>query len=133
MDKTRLLQLFRVCSEASCGALIDPSEVKTVEAGAALTVTATCLNNHVQKWSSSGTVREGRKEQFTINILLAAYTLFCGLNISQVRPPNLHPDKRFATFAWDDVQIQILNIPLPPPTKKHQKAIFVKTKKYKTA
>lgn len=82
VDKACLMKLFRVCSE--CGALVDPEDVKTIHVGAALKIHATCLNNHVQKWSSSSSVLEGQKEAFTINILLAAYTLFCGLNISQV-------------------------------------------------
>ena len=84
VDKSSLLQLFRVCSEPNCGALVDLSEVELTETGAAVNVKATCLKNHVQNWSSSSSVGEGHKKMFTINILLAAYTLFCGLNISQV-------------------------------------------------
>eukprot|EP00092_Neocalanus_flemingeri_P108804 GFUD01139746.1.p1 GENE.GFUD01139746.1~~GFUD01139746.1.p1 ORF type:complete len:185 (-),score=33.68 GFUD01139746.1:98-652(-) len=84
VDKPLLMKLFQVCSEPSCGALIDPEEVKISEVGAAVTIHATCLNNHNTNWSSSDAVGEGHKKTFTINILLACYTLFCGLNISQV-------------------------------------------------
>lgn len=84
VDKACLMKLFRVCSEPLCGAIVDPEDVKTIHVGAALKIHATCLNNHIQKWASSSSVLEGQKEAFTINILLAAYTLFCGLNISQV-------------------------------------------------
>ena len=84
VDKSSLLQLFRVCNKPNCGALVDPTEVQLIETGAAINVKATCLENHDQEWSSSSSVGEGHKKMFTINILLAAYTLFCGLNISQV-------------------------------------------------
>ena len=85
VDKPSLLELFRVCSEPHCGSIIDQEDVSIITVGAAITVKTTCLQNHHQQtWSSSTTVGEGHKRQFVINILLAAYTLFCGLNISQV-------------------------------------------------
>ena len=86
MDKPALLELFRVCSEPHCGSIIDQEDVLILTVGAAINVTTSCLqNNHQRTWSSSTTVGEGHKRQFVINILLAAYALFCGLNISQVR------------------------------------------------
>ena len=64
---------------------MDPADVQFHTVGAAMTVKSLCLTNqHQQTWSSSATVAEGRKRLFVINILLAAYTLFCGLNISEV-------------------------------------------------
>ena len=84
VEKERLLQLFRVCSEPSCKALIDPQDVKYIEIGAAVNIHAVCLNNHSQTWCSSSTVGEGNKRMYVVNIVLAAFTLFCGLNISQV-------------------------------------------------
>ena len=85
MEKSRLLQLFKVCSEPNCGAMIDPADVKVSEFGAAVKVTAMCLQNHPQEWSSSSSVGEGHKKTYTINIVMAAFTLFCGLNITQVK------------------------------------------------
>ena len=84
VDRPALLSLFRVCSTQGCGALIDPGDVVVHTHGAAMTVRATCLENHEMFWKSSSIVGEGRKQIFVVNILLAAYTLFCGLNISQV-------------------------------------------------
>ena len=85
VDKPSILELFRVCSEPHCGSIIDQEDVLILTVGAAVTVKTACLQNHHQQtWSSSTAVGEGHKRQFVINILLAAYTLFCGLNISQV-------------------------------------------------
>ena len=85
VDKPALLELFKVCSVPNCGSIVDPADVQIHTVGAAITVKSVCLQNqHQQKWSSSATVAEGRKRLFVINILLAAYTLLCGLNISEV-------------------------------------------------
>ena len=85
VDKPALLDLFRVCSVPNCGSIVNPADVHINTVGAAMTVKSECLqNNHQQTWSSSATVAEGRKRLFVINILLAAYTLLCGLNISEV-------------------------------------------------
>ena len=84
VDRPALLGLFRVCSIQGCGAPIDPGDVVVHAHGAAVTVRATCLEHHEVFWKSSNTVGHGRNQIFVVNILLAAYTLFCGLNISQV-------------------------------------------------
>ena len=85
VDKASLMELFRVCSVPACGSVIDPDNVTFYTQGAGMTVTATCLeHNHTKSWSSCSSVGEGREKVFSLNILLAAYTLFCGLNISQV-------------------------------------------------
>ena len=85
VDKTSLQKLFHFCSVENCGSIIDPSDVTFHKVGAAVIVKSTCLNNHSQSWSSSNSVGESHHRLFIINVLLAAYTLFCGLNISQVR------------------------------------------------
>ena len=85
VEKSELLKLFQVCSHPNCGGLVDSDEIKVIEIGAAVKVKTTCLKNHVLEWSSSSAVGEGENKWYTINILLAAYTLFCGLNISQVK------------------------------------------------
>ena len=84
VDKPAILNLFRVCSIQGCGAPIDPEDVIAHTDGAAMTVKATCLENHEISWKSCNTVGEGHSKIFVVNILLSAYTLFCGLNISQV-------------------------------------------------
>ena len=84
VDKTAILTLFRVCSIQGCGAPIDPEDVTVHTEGAAMTVKATCLGYHDTSWKSCNTVGEGHSKIFVVNILLSAYTLFCGLNISQV-------------------------------------------------
>ena len=84
VDKPAILDLFRVCSTQGCGAVIDPGDIVVHTYGAAMTVRATCLEHHETFWKSSNSVGVGRNKIFAVNILLAAYTLFCGLNISQV-------------------------------------------------
>ena len=84
VDKASLQKLFHFCTVENCGSIIDPSDVTFHKVGAAVIVKSTCLNNHTQSWSSSNSVGEGHHRLFIINVLLAAYTLFCGLNISQV-------------------------------------------------
>lgn len=84
VDETCLLQLFKVCQEPMCGSSIDVDDLKIIEVGAALKVAGVCLNGHHFTWESSQSLLEGRRKVYTINILMAAYTLFCGLNISQV-------------------------------------------------
>ena len=84
VDKPAILILFRVCSIQGCGAPIDPEDVIVHTDGAAMTVKATCLEHHEISWKSCNTVGEGHSKIFVVNILLSAYTLFCGLNISQV-------------------------------------------------
>jgi hypothetical protein len=104
VEKEALLKLFKVCSFPSCGSVVDPDDVTVHTVGAAITVTATCLqNNHEQTWSSSNTVGEGRNKMFTINVLLAAFTLFCGLNISQVshgKPSKLNLELSSLIFRF---------------------------------
>ena len=83
VEKTSLQRLFRFCSVEKCGSIIDQEDVTFHKKGAAVVVKYTCLNHHEQSWSSSSSVGEGHHRFFVINILLAAFTLFCGLNISQ--------------------------------------------------
>ena len=90
VEKTALVRLFRFCSVENCRSLIDPEDVTFHKKGAAVVVKYTCLNHHDQSWSSSSSVGEGHHRFFVINILLAAFTLFCGLNISQASYFN-HP------------------------------------------
>ena len=85
VEKSALLSMFRVCSVPGCGTVIDSEDVTVHTVGAAVIVKATCLQHHDLTWSSSSTVGDGHKKVFIINILLAAFTLFCGLNVSQVR------------------------------------------------
>ena len=95
------MKLFQVCSSPGCGSIVDSDNITVHTKGAAMTVISTCLeNNHTVTWSSSATVGEGRERTFTINILLATYTLFCGLNVSQV--PLMLP-----------IFVLFCNIPLP--------------------
>ena len=84
VDKSALLQLFRFCSVEGCGSIIDQEDITFHEVGAAVVVKCTCLQNHEQSWSSSSSVGEGHHQLYVINILLASFTLFCGLNMSQV-------------------------------------------------
>lgn len=84
VDKSALLKLFKVCPEPKCGSVIDPDDIIVRSEGAAVIVKGICLNNHDFSWASSLTAGEGREKMYIINILLAAFTLFCGLNISQV-------------------------------------------------
>ena len=79
-----LLDLFRVCNVVGCGSITDRDDIKLSTVGAAVIIEATCLNNHTYKWSSSPKVGCGRKQMFLINILLATYSLVCGLDIGQV-------------------------------------------------
>ena len=84
VDKSSLLQLFRFCSVEGCGSIIDQEDITFHEVGAAVVVKYTCLQHHEQSWSSSSSVGEGHNKLYVINILLASFTLFCGLNLSQV-------------------------------------------------
>ena len=84
-----------------CGDGIDPGNVETYQKGACLFVTGTCNSHHsfkvnnsenIQKsvnmifqWSSSPMKGEGHSETPAINILLAAYTLTCGMHVDQVK------------------------------------------------
>ena len=84
VEKKSLLKLFEVCSTVGCGSLVDSEEIKFVKVGGAFKVKTTCLNNHVNHFASSSSIGDGKEKIFVINILLAAYTLFCGLNFSRV-------------------------------------------------
>ena len=113
VDKAALLKLFRVCSVPACGSVVDPDHVTVHTVGAGMTVTATCLQHqHETTWTSSSTVCEGRKKLFVINILLASYTLFCGLNISQVSSTSLHLAFSFGfdMISFDDSHFQVLEL-----------------------
>ena len=74
-----------MCSIQGCGAPIDLSDVIAHTEGAAMIVKATCLEHHETSWKSCNAVGEGHNKIYVVNILLAAYTLLCALNISQVR------------------------------------------------
>ena len=84
VEKKSLLKLFEVCSTVGCGSLVDSEEIKFVKVGGAFKVKTTCLNNHVNHFASSSSIGDGKEKIFVINILLAAYMLFCGLNFSRV-------------------------------------------------
>jgi len=84
VEKDLLLKLFQVCNVPGCGSLVDEDDIKMTTLAAAVSVTATCCNSHTYHWSTSTKVGEGKKQKFLINVLLASYTLLCGLNISQV-------------------------------------------------
>ena len=84
VEKSAFMEMFKVCNTLGCGAMIDPDDVQLKKIGGAVKVTGTCLNNHKNIFKSSRSTHEGNKEIFVINILLAAYTLFCGLNFSHV-------------------------------------------------
>ena len=79
-----LLELFSVCKHPGCGSAIDRDNIQVKTTGAAVGINATCNNSHENTWSSSSKVGEGKKQSNLINIEMAAYTLFSGLNISQV-------------------------------------------------
>ena len=84
VEKKSLMKLLCVCSTLGCGSLVDSDDIKFVKVGGAFKVKSTCLNNHVNHFESSSSIRDGKEKIFVINILLAAYTLFCGLNFSRV-------------------------------------------------
>ena len=79
-----LLQLFSVCHTPGCSSSVDPSNREIKEHGAAIVVKYTCNNHHSGEWSSSPTVGLGKSKVWTLNVLLATYSLVCGLHISQV-------------------------------------------------
>jgi hypothetical protein len=70
VEEEQLLQLFKICRQPNCGSAIDPTEIKLCRTGAALQITATCNNSHVEKWSSSSTIGAGHSKLFVINLLL---------------------------------------------------------------
>ena len=70
MDENLLLQLFRICKTENCGAAIDPDEVKITRNGAAIKIKACCNNSHVENWSSSPDIGEGRGKYPVINVEL---------------------------------------------------------------
>ena len=84
VDKTLLLDLFRVCRIGGCGAAIDPDDVTMTTRGAAISVRAVCCNSHETNWNSSTKVGESKRKMFRINIELVSYVVLCGLDINQV-------------------------------------------------
>ena len=84
VEKDLLLNLFTVCNHPGCGTLIDRDDIQVITKGAAVSIRAICSNSHENKWDSSSKVGESKKQMFLINILLAAYVVLCGLDISQV-------------------------------------------------
>ena len=78
------MELFSTCNHPGCGIGVEREDIRITTVGAAMNVTATCMRNHVYKWSTSSTVGEGKRQKYLINILLAAYSLLCGLNFGQV-------------------------------------------------
>ena len=84
VEKDLLLNLFTVCNHPGCGSFIDRDDVQVITKGAAVSIRTICANFHEYKWDSSSKVGESNKQMFLINILLAAYVVLCGLDISQV-------------------------------------------------
>ena len=79
-----LLNLFDFCREDGCFSAIDPSNVKVIETGSAVSVKWTCNNHHTGLWHGSPHVGSGRSKIGVLNILLATCTLIGGLHITQV-------------------------------------------------
>ena len=79
-----LLSLFRVCSVPSCHSAIDAENVHVHDVGAVVTVKWSCNANHCGEWHSSPYVGTGRSKVGVLNIMLATYSLTCGLHITQV-------------------------------------------------
>ena len=63
---------------------MDRSNINILSIGAAVRVKVLCNASHDFTWDSSSQVGEGKKKCFIINLYLAMFTLFTGLNISQV-------------------------------------------------
>ena len=80
-----LMNLFAICQHSGCGSAIDPTNRGVVEHGAVMVVHYTCNSNHCGQWSSSPAVGQGKGRVWVLNTVLAAYSLTCGLHISQVR------------------------------------------------
>ena len=79
-----LKNLFSVCRHPGCGSAIDQDNIRVKTTGAAIRMDGVCNNSHDNTWSSSKKVGEGKKQYNVVNVEMAAYTLFTGLNISQV-------------------------------------------------
>ena len=82
VDETLLLQLFRICRKDSCGAAVDPDEIKITRNGASIKIKACCNNSHVEYWSSSPDIGEGRGKYPVINVELVNNFFFVQIIIS---------------------------------------------------
>ena len=78
------MELFQTCPRIDCQAAIDAANVEWIEKGAWLRVKYTCNNSHSGSWDNSPVVGQGKSKIGILNILLATYTLLCGLHVSQV-------------------------------------------------
>ena len=72
VEEQKLLQVFRVCKERNCNAVIDPAEIVLRRTGATLQVTANCNNSHTEVWSSSSSVGDGRSSLYMIDVLMVS-------------------------------------------------------------
>ena len=68
-----LMQLFRICKRPSCGAAIDPDNIKMARTGAAIEVKALCNNSHVETWSSSTIIGTGRSTFPLVNVEMVCW------------------------------------------------------------
>ena len=79
-----LLQLFTRCQVPGCSSTVDPANIDVQEHGAVIVVKYVCNEHHTGEWSSSPFIGEGRSKVGVLNIILATFSLTCGLHISQV-------------------------------------------------
>ena len=75
------MQLFRICKTPSCGAAIDPDNIKIARTGAAIEVTALCNNSHVETWSSSTIIGTGRSTFPLVNVEMVCWCIYLLWNI----------------------------------------------------
>ena len=82
-----LLQLFSTCQVYGCQSAVDPANIEVRDIGAVIVIKYTCNENHSGEWCSSPFIGEGKNRVGVLNVLLATYSLTCGLHISQVKGP----------------------------------------------
>ena len=64
--------------------MVDRDDIKVTSIGAEVTVQSLCADSYHFIWNSSAKVGESMHQMFLINIIMAAYIVLCGLDISQV-------------------------------------------------
>ena len=79
-----LLPLFTICRSPGCGAHVDCNNISLRLKGACATVTSTCNNNHITKWTSSPLVGVGKYAVPLVNLLIGAYAFTSGLHVDQL-------------------------------------------------
>ena len=73
-----------MCQVPGCGSAIDPANMDVQEHGAVIVVKYTCNKHHSGDWCSSPYVGKGKAKVGVLNVVLATFSLACGLHISQV-------------------------------------------------